>query len=114
MRTITIFALAIAGFASTAQAAVEAVPFEQVRAKAEERLIIVSPIAGIENSLWFDYRINVIEAKKELASDLRGSSDSEDLRDSWEEYRKELKGERTHYIRKMAKRGFRAGTVSVG
>lgn len=85
---------------------------EEQLARAEERQILASPVAGIENSLWFDYRINVTEAQKELTSDLRHASDIEDQRDAWEEYAHELRHERRHYIEEMAERGFR-GTVTI-
>lgn len=104
----------LAGFtlANAAQAAAP-VLFEEAYAREEEKRIITAPIAGIQNSLWFDYRIDVIEAQKELASDLRRASDIEDRRDAWEEYGDELAHERKTYVRKMAKRGFRMGTVIV-
>lgn len=86
---------------------------EEKVAREEERLIINTPIAGIENKLWFDYRIDITEAQKELRSDLNRASDIEDLRDAWEEYARELRNERVHYIEEMAERGYRAGTVTV-
>ncbi|WP_394729088.1 hypothetical protein [Altererythrobacter sp. GH1-8] len=86
---------------------------EELYAREQEKLIITAPIAGIQNSLWFDYRIDVMEAQKELASDLRRASDIEDQRDAWEEYGDELRKERKEYVKKMAKRGFRMGTVTV-
>lgn len=85
---------------------------EEATARAEERLILANPIAGIENHLWFDYRINVTEAQKELTSDLRHAGDIEDRRDAWEEYAQELRKERRHYIEEMAERGYR-GTVTI-
>ena len=54
------------------------------------------------------------EAQKELASDLRHVSDTEDLRDAWEEYRHELAHERRDYVKEMAERGYRYGVVTVG
>lgn len=87
---------------------------EEAYARAEEELIITSPIAGIQNSLWFDYRIDVMEAQKELASDLRRASDLEDRRDAWEEYGDELRKERKQYVKAMAKKGYRQGTVTIG
>ena len=98
------------GFATVSTAAVP-VLYEEQLARAEEALIITSPIAGIENSLWFDYRIDVTDAQKELTSDLRRASDTEDRRDAWDEYAHELKHERVHYIEEMAERGYRAGRV---
>ena len=76
--------------------------------------IITSPIAGIENSRWYDYRTNVNETSKELATDLRHASDTEDVRDAWDEYRIELAHERQHYISEMAERGYRYGAVFIG
>ncbi|MBI1402252.1 MAG: hypothetical protein GC147_03440 [Porphyrobacter sp.] len=106
------FAALALGLAATANAAVNDL-FEERLAHAEERLIFTAPIAGIENKLWFDYRIDVTEAQKELHSDLGRASDIEDLRDAWEEYARELRKERIHYIERMAKRGYRSGTVTV-
>lgn len=110
----TLFAVTMATAASSV-AVNAAVPtlFEETYARAEEKLIIQSPIAGIQNSLWFDYRIDIIEAQKELASDLRRASDIEDQREAWEEYAGELRKERFHYIEEMAERGYRMGTVTV-
>lgn len=100
----------------TAVASQAAVPmlYEESYARQEEKLIIASPIAGIQNRLWFDYRINVTEAQKELASDLRHATDIEDRRDAWEEYGVELRKERIEYVEEMAERGYRQGTVTVG
>ena len=88
--------------------------YEEMSARQEERRIIGSPIAGIENSRWYDYRTNVNETAKELASDLRHASDTEDLRDAWDEYRVELANERHHYVNEMAERGYRYGAVFIG
>ena len=87
--------------------------YEESYARGEERLIINAPIAGIENRFWFDYRIDITEAQKELRSDLSRASDLEDMRDAWEEYGDELRKERIHYIEEMAERGYRYGTVTV-
>ena len=87
--------------------------YEERLARAEERMILTAPIAGIENSLWYDYRIDITEAQKELRADLGRASDLEDLRDAWEEYARELRQEREEYIEEMAERGYRSGTVTV-
>jgi hypothetical protein len=87
--------------------------YEEVLARQEERLIIQTPIAGIKNHFWFDYRNDVGEAQKELSSDLGRGSDTEDLRDAWEEYRHELAHERKHYVKEMAERGYRQGIVEI-
>lgn len=100
------------GFAGAAMAAIPMLHEEQI-ARLEESRIIAIPIAGIENRLWFDYRINVTEAQKELGSDLRGATDIEDRRDAWEEYAVELRHERIHYIEEMAERGYRMGNAII-
>lgn len=97
---------------TTAQAALPML-YEEALARNEEKLILTYPIAGIENSLWFDYRIDVTEAQKELKSDLGRASDLEDLRDAWEEYAVELRHERLDYIKDMAERGYRMGEVTM-
>lgn len=107
----TLFLAAI-GLAGAAAAAVPQL-HEEAIARAEEALILTRPIAGIENSRWFDYRTNVSETQKELASDLRRASDLEDTRDAWEEYAHELKHERVDYIEDMAEKGYRMGTVKI-
>lgn len=100
------------GLATAAQAAIPML-LEEAYAREEEKRIIQYPIAGIENSLWFDYRIDVTEAQKELKSDLGKASDLEDLRDAWEEYAVELRHEREDYVHDMAKRGYRMGEVTM-
>jgi len=115
LKTLTMTALVL-GVATAATAAVNTNirTTEERMAHEEEGRIIERPIGGFENRFWFDYRINLTEARKELASDLRGASDTEDLLDAWDEYRGELSHERGHYIKEMAERGVRYGTVSVG
>ena len=114
IKTITIAALAL-GSAFTAHAALNTSVrlVEQQMAQEEEGQIYQRPIAGIENKEWFNYRVNVLESKKELKSDLNDASDVEDLRDAWDEYRNELHDNRYHYTKVMAKRGYREPTVQV-
>ena len=107
---LAIIALAAAG----APAAAYTPTFEEQAARTEEQQIIAQPIAGIENKLWFNYQVDLLEAKKELRSDLRRISDSEDLRDAWDEYRIELGSARRTYVKQMRKRGYRQGVVTVG
>jgi hypothetical protein len=103
MKSFKIAAVMTLGLLATAgQAAISGLIEEKV-AHDEERLIINAPIAGIENT----------EAQKELRSDLNRASDIEDQRDAWEEYARELRKERIHYIEEMAERGYRSGTVTV-
>jgi len=110
MKTIVLASLVALGIAGSATAAVQ-ILYEEQLAREEEKLIITSPIAGIKNSRWFDYRGDVNEAQKELHSDLRSVSDVEDRRDAWEEYAHELKHERIDYIEDMAEKGYRQGYV---
>jgi hypothetical protein len=114
IKSIAISALSL-GLAVTATAAINTrvVLAEERMAHEEEGRIITSPIAGIQNHYWYDYHVNVLESQKELARDLRHVSDTEDLRDAWEEYRGELSHERSHYVHVMAKRGYRAPSVEV-
>lgn len=112
MIRLATLSLSALGLATAASAAIPMLHEEQV-ARAEESRILTLPIAGIENRLWFDYRINVTEAQKELGSDLRHATDIEDRRDAWEEYAVELKHERVHYIEEMAERGYRMGNAFI-
>ena len=115
LRSIILSALALTSMVGTAAIAQPgSALYEETLARQEERRIIAEPIAGIQNHRWYDYRTNVNEAAKELAGDLRNASDTEDLRDAWEEYRLELAHERRHYVEEMAERGFRQGQVLVG
>ncbi|WOE74687.1 hypothetical protein [Alterisphingorhabdus coralli] len=112
--TVSKFALALAAgvIATTAQATMPML-YEEALARSEEERIINAPIAGIENKHWFNYRIDIAEAQKELRSDLGKADDVDDLRDAWEEYAEELQEERKHYVEEMAERGYRMGTVTV-
>lgn len=102
-----ILGLAVGAATISATAHATGILYEETLAREEEQRILTSPIAGIENNLWFDYRIDVTEAQKELSSDLRRASDVEDLRDAWEEYAFELRHEREDYVHDMAQRGYR-------
>jgi len=115
LKALTLSALAL-GIATSAASTVRTsiITDEERMARNEERLVINRPIGGFENRFWFNYRTNIGEARKELANDLRGASDAEDVREVWDEYRHELSHERTHYVREMAERGYRYGTVTVG
>lgn len=113
---LPMFRTALLGLVVAATTAEAALPilYEEAFAREEERQIYQAPLAGIYNSSWFDYRINVIEAQKELSNDLRGADDIEDRREAWEEYGNELAKERKHYVKTMAKKGYREGRVFVG
>ncbi|QDK32333.1 hypothetical protein [Sphingomonas sp. IC081] len=109
----TIFRTALVAMALVPAGAAIAIPtmYEKEVARGEEARIIQSPIGGIQNSKWYDYRINVNESRKELASDLRRASDIEDQRDAYSEYATELSHERGKYVKYMAKRGYRVPQV---
>lgn len=109
----TFFRTALVAMAMVPAGAALAVPtmYEKEVALGEESRIIESPIAGIQNSHWFDYRTNVNESRKELASDLRHATDIEDQRDAYSEYATELFQERGKYVKYMAKRGYRVPQV---
>nr|WP_314465518.1 hypothetical protein [uncultured Novosphingobium sp.] len=91
--------------------AVQPMMYEKQVARHEESLVIQNPIGGVQNSKWYDYRINVNESQKELTSDLRRATDIEDQRDAWEEYGTELHKERGKYVSYMSKRGYRVPQV---
>ena len=71
------------------------------------------PVAGQYNKYWYNYRSDVLEADKELKSDLRRATDEEDRRDAWEEYEQELVDADKDYVKKMRKRNFRVGRVTI-
>lgn len=110
MKSTTMIPIAALAMAGAATAALPLLHEERL-ARSEEARIISSPIAGITNSRWYDYRSDIGEAKKELSSDIRRASDLEDRRDPWEEYARELRNERMEYVNYMAKRGHRYGAV---
>lgn len=102
---LAVAAAALTVPASAALAAIHApVTAEQKMAQREEARILTAPIAGIQNSHWYDYRTNVNETKKELTSDLRRASDLEDTRDAYGEYAHELKDNRMDYVTYMKKK----------
>lgn len=109
--------LATAALLGMAPAAVMAqegpVSYEEQLAQVETQLVYQAPIAGVQNDYWFNYQTDLAEARKELTSDLRGSSDAEDNRDAWEEYRAELADARGDYAKEMAEKGYPVGEVRV-
>jgi len=102
---------ALATLATPAIAGV--VSFEEQSARAEAARIFAQPVAGGEGRLWFNYQTDVLEAKRELTSDLRHATDTEDMRDAWDEYRSELGNARRTYVKKLRKRGYQAAVVTV-
>ncbi|RYM10525.1 hypothetical protein [Sphingobium cupriresistens] len=109
--------LAATALLAMAPAAVQAqegpVSYEEQLAQVETQLVYQGPIAGVENDYWFNYQTDLAEARKELTGDLRGSSDAEDNRDAWEEFRAELADARGDYAKEMAEKGYPVGEVRV-
>jgi hypothetical protein len=113
MRSFTIM-LAMSALATVAvPAAAGVTSFEEQSARAEAARIFPQPLAGGENRLWFNYQTDVLEAKRELTTDLRHATDSEDMRDAWDEYRAELGDARRTYVKKLRKRGYQPAVVTV-
>ncbi len=65
------------------------------------------------NSYWLDYKTDVSEAKRELASDLRHADDESDRERAYTEYRREIADARSDYRKEMLEKGYRVGTVTV-
>jgi hypothetical protein len=66
------------------------------------------------NSYWLDYKTDISEAKRELASDLRHSDDENDRERAWDEYRREVADARSDFRKEMREKGYRVGQVIVG
>lgn len=80
-------------------------------------VVRTEPIAGVYNKFWYNYLVDVLEADKELKSDLRRATDEEDKRDAWEEYEHELVDADKDYVEEMRDRNYRVdpvGRVTVG
>jgi hypothetical protein len=65
------------------------------------------------NSYWLDYKTDISEAKRELASDLRHADDESDRERAWVEYRREIADARSDFRKEMLEKGYRVGTVTV-
>ncbi|WP_052071840.1 hypothetical protein [Sphingopyxis sp. MWB1] len=72
------------------------------------------PIAGVYNKYWYNYRADILEAEKELGSDLMRATDAEDRRDAWEEWAGEVVDADKDYVKKMRRKGYRGGRVTIG
>ncbi len=59
------------------------------------------------NNFWLDYKTDISEAERELASDLRRATDAEDRRDAYEEYHNEIRDAKKDYTKEMRERGYR-------
>ncbi|MBL0768771.1 hypothetical protein K5P26_13310 [Sphingopyxis sp. XHP0097] len=111
MKTWTTLAAILAVPAGVAAAAV---PYHAMPAGFERPEIRSVPIAGIKNQYWFNYQADILEAEKELVSDLRRATDREDRWDAWDEWANEIVDADKDYVKEMRKKGYRAGRVTVG
>ncbi len=76
--------------------------------------IRTAPIAGVVNQQWYNYQADILEAEKELTSDLRHATDREDRWDAWDEWTVEVTDADKDYVKEMRKKGYRSGRVTVG
>jgi hypothetical protein len=97
-----------------ATAAVAAVPYGSMPPGFEAPHIRTSPIAGVVNQYWYNYKADILEAEKELRSDLRHATDREDRWDAWDEWETEVVDADKDYVKEMRKKGYRSGRVTVG
>ena len=97
-----------------ATAAVAAVPYGAMPPGFEAPHIRTSPIAGVVNQHWYNYKADILEAEKELRSDLRHATDREDRWDAWDEWETEVVDADKDYVKEMRKKGYRSGRVMVG
>jgi hypothetical protein len=65
------------------------------------------------NSHWLDYKTDLSEAKRELASDLRRAKKPSDRAEAEAEYQREVADARSDYTKEMIEKGYRMGTVEV-
>ena len=94
--------------------AVAAVPYGSMPPGFEAPHIRTTPIAGVVNQYWYNYKADILEAEKELRSDLRHSTDREDRWDAWDEWENEIVDADKDYVKEMRKKGYRTGRVTVG
>lgn len=110
MKKWTILAIALALPASVSAE----IPYGSMPPGFEAPQIRTSPIAGIVNQQWYNYKADILEAEKELTSDLRHSTDREDRWDAWDEWQTEVVDADKDYVKEMRKKGYRSGRVTVG
>ena len=110
MKKWTLFAAALVIPASVAAA----VPHGSQPPGFEAPHIRTSPISGVVNQSCYNYKADILEAEKELTSDLRHSTDREDRWDAWDEWQNEVVDADKDYVKEMRKKGYRSGRVTVG
>ena len=91
-----------------------AVPYGSMPPGFDAPHIRSAPIAGVVNKAWYNYRADILEAEKELTSDLRHATDREDRWDAWDEWTVEVTDADKDYTKEMRKKGYRSGRVTVG
>ena len=91
-----------------------AVPYGAKPPGFETPQIRTAPIAGVVNQYWYNYKADIMEAEKELVSDLRHATDREDRWDAWDEWETEVVDADKDYVKEMRKKGYRSGRVTVG
>ena len=91
-----------------------AVPYGSKPPGFETPHIRTAPIAGVVNQYWYNYKADILEAEKELVSDLRHATDREDRWDAWDEWSNEVVDADKDYTKDMRKKGYRVGRVTVG
>ncbi len=111
MKKWTLFAAALA---IPTTAAMAAVPYGSQPPGFERPHIRTAPIAGVGNQQWYNYKTDILEAEKELTSDLRRATDREDRWDAWDEWQNEVVDADKDYVKEMRKKGYRVGRVTVG
>lgn len=89
-----------------------AVPYGSLPPGFDRPAIRAVPIAGLRNQYWYNYKTDVLEAEKELTSDLRHATDREDRWDAWDEWANEIVDADKDYVKEMRKKGYAAGRVS--
>ena len=97
-----------------ATAAVAAVPYHSMPPGFEAPRIRTAPIAGVVNQDWDNYKADILEAEKELRSDLHRATDREDRWDAWDEWTVEVVDADKDYVKEMREKGYRSGRVTVG
>lgn len=94
--------------------ALAAVPYGSMPPGFDPPPVRSKPIAGVYNQYWYNYKADILEAEKELVSDLRHATDREDRWDAWDEWTVEVADADKDYVKEMRKKGYRTGRVTVG
>src|SRR3546814_17585200 len=89
-----------------AGAAVAAVPYDAMPPGFDRPEIRTVPIAGMVNQYWYNYTADIIEAEKELCSDLRHATDREDRWDARDELTTAVLDVDKDYVKEMRQKGY--------